>query len=333
MNDGPVQVRVLGVNDVASFVTIRKAMLAGAPQAYTADVESDPGCDPIHLKQRMGTEGFAIVGAFEGGRLIGVAGLSRETRSKLKHRAIVWGVWVEPDCRRKGAAEALVRKCIEVARTWPGMVSVSLSACITQTAAIRVYKRVGFEAWGVEPAMIHVDGAFHHEVHMRYALAGTSPMPTHAPAADAIAAAHTVQRMVTFAHVVDLEASLAFYSLLGFTPGDVLGDEKGKAFWAFASSGRGIRGSGRAEIMFARASGPVDASVQAVLFYMYCDNVAALRQQLLQAGVRDGGRFTGCAGQDSPRAVFEVAYPHYMERGELRVSDPDGYCILIGQLE
>jgi GNAT superfamily N-acetyltransferase len=321
------------VNDVDSFVAIRKAMLAGAPQAYTADVESDPGCDSTHLRQRLTADGFALVGAFRGDRLIGAAGLNRETRSKLRHRATLWGVWVDPEFRGKGVGEAIVRRCLELARAWPGLMSVSLSACITQTAAIRLYKRMGFEAWGVEPEMMRVNGSLHHEVHMRYALAGMPPVPSHAPQVDAMIAARTVRRMVTFAHVVDVEASVTFYSLLGFSPGDILRDESGKAFWAFASSGMGVRGSGRAEIMFARASGPVDASEQAVLFYMYCDNVALLRQHLLASGVRDGGRFIGCPGQGSPRTVFDISFPDYMEFGELRVSDPDGYCILIGQLQ
>lgn len=29
--------------------------------------------------------------------------------------------------------------------------------------------------------------------------------------------------------------------------------------------------------------------------------------------------------------VFEVAFPDHMKTGELRVADPDGYCVLIGQ--
>jgi hypothetical protein len=29
--------------------------------------------------------------------------------------------------------------------------------------------------------------------------------------------------------------------------------------------------------------------------------------------------------------VSEVTYPPYMPKGEVRVDDPDGYCLLIGQ--
>ncbi len=137
----------------------------------------------------------------------------------------------------------------------------------------------------------------------------------------------TVNRLVPFVHVADVQASLAFYALLGFTPQSIMKDPGGCAVWALAQSGTG-------EIMFALASGPVDASQQAVLFYMYSENVGALRRHLLATGVRDGGNYSGAASpSDGPRMVFEVAHPHYMPAGEIRVADPDGYCILVGQLQ
>ena len=67
--------------------------------------------------------------------------------------------------------------------------------------------------------------------------------------------------------------------------------------------------------MFARASGPVIASQQAVLFYLCSPDLIALRDHLLATGVKT-----------SP-----ITYPDYMPKGEIRVDDPDGYCLLIGQ--
>lgn len=136
----------------------------------------------------------------------------------------------------------------------------------------------------------------------------------------------TVNRLVPFVHVADVDASLAFYAQLGFVPQSVLKDRQGGTFWALARSAG-------AEIMLARASGPVDAGKQAVLFYMYSLDVASLRRSLLSGGLRDSGVYSGAASPgDGPRMVFEIAHPHYMPEGELRIADPDGYCILVGQL-
>jgi hypothetical protein len=71
----------------------------------------------------------------------------------------------------------------------------------------------------------------------------------------------------------------------------------------------------QAELMVARAGEPVVASQQAVLFYLYSPNLVALREHLIAAGVR----------------VSPITYPDYMPKGEIRVEDPDGYCVLIGQ--
>jgi catechol 2,3-dioxygenase-like lactoylglutathione lyase family enzyme len=139
-------------------------------------------------------------------------------------------------------------------------------------------------------------------------------------------AAASVHRVVPFAHVVEVDRSLAFYALLGFEVENVLRDGDGSAFWAMVKSGTG-------EMMFARASGVVEASEQAVLFYMYSGDVAGLRARLLERGVVNGGGFHGNrVPTQASGVVFEVSRPSHMPAGELRVHDPDGYVILLGQL-
>lgn len=135
-----------------------------------------------------------------------------------------------------------------------------------------------------------------------------------------------VSRLVPFVHVADIHASLEFYAGLGFAPQNIMKNAHGLAFWALARSGS-------AEIMFALASGPIDAGQQAVLLYMYADDVESLRETLIARGVRDRGAYSGAASpEDGVRMIFEVARPHHMPCGELRIIDPDGYCILVGQL-
>lgn len=149
-------------------------------------------------------------------------------------------------------------------------------------------------------------------------------MKTRAAASPTTACA--VNNLITYAHVGDVESSLAFYASLGFEPERVLRDKQGRAFWGLAKSGK-------AEIMFALASGPIDAGRQAVLFYMYSEDVGALRKHLLAHDLHDGGAFDGRPGPNGGRrVVFEATRPHYMTAGEIRVCDPDGYVILVGQL-
>lgn len=139
-----------------------------------------------------------------------------------------------------------------------------------------------------------------------------------------------VHRVIPYAHVADVQASLDFYRLLGFTPGNTQRNHAGRLVWAWAQSENPKTGLTPAPIMFALASGPVDDTLQAVLFYMHCRNVGALRAHLLASGIPDGGPFPSPTGLRH-RVAFTITHPPHMPEGELRVHDPDGYCILIGQ--
>ncbi len=122
-------------------------------------------------------------------------------------------------------------------------------------------------------------------------------------------------------HVKDVAQSVRFYELLGFT---MLGSHKepaGKLVWAELGCYRGSPElktfeNCSATLMLTQASDPVDEKAQGVLLYMYSPDLPGLREKLLGAGIQ--------AGEIEPR--------FYMEKGEMRVTDPDGYCILIGQV-
>jgi len=127
------------------------------------------------------------------------------------------------------------------------------------------------------------------------------------------------------AHVGDVERSIRFYKLLGFEAKNRMGDA-GRTTWAWLDSGE-------ASLMLTTADAPVVPQQQAILFYLYCDDVEALRASLLAGGVADGGTYCGQpppAG--GPPVVYDVTRPFYMPNGEIRVADPDGYCLLIGQV-
>lgn len=136
---------------------------------------------------------------------------------------------------------------------------------------------------------------------------------------------HAVHALVPYAHVGDVERSLAFYALLGLECRATFAGPGGRAVWAEAACAQ-------ARLMLALASGPVAAEYQAVLFYMHCGDVRSLRDHLLRSGLHDGGRFTGLPGPNGGReVVFVVMTPHYMPGGEIRIHDPDGYVLLVGQ--
>ena len=74
------------------------------------------------------------------------------------------GVYVNPQWRGLGVAEALIDACIGWGKT-QGVVTVKLAVVTTNTPAIRCYTRCcGFCAYGVEPQAIYYDGVYYDEL-------------------------------------------------------------------------------------------------------------------------------------------------------------------------
>ncbi|HMS54455.1 MAG TPA: hypothetical protein PKA27_03565 [Fimbriimonadaceae bacterium] len=131
---------------------------------------------------------------------------------------------------------------------------------------------------------------------------------------------------IPYAHVADVNESIAFYEHLGLVLDSRFGPE-GRPYWARMRQGN-------CDLMLALASGEIDPRNQAVLFYLHVDNLKAVREKLLAAGVQDRGQYAGESEGEFPRSgcVFDIVSRDYMPSGEMRVHDPDGYVLLIGEL-
>ncbi len=67
--------------------------------------------------------------------LLGVAGLRLHDWAKLRHKGILWGMYVRPQARRTGLAASLVRRIVEQARPVVEEIGVTVVASNTRPAA------------------------------------------------------------------------------------------------------------------------------------------------------------------------------------------------------
>ena len=126
------------------------------------------------------------------------------------------------------------------------------------------------------------------------------------PPADASPPA--VGDLVPFVHVSDMARSLAFYGLLGLRPAETYAPDE-EVVWASLESGP-------ARLMLAHGA-PVDHRAQGVLFYLYARDLAGLRDHLVAHDVAAGEIVDGTPGP----------------KHEMRVEDPDGYVLMVAQIE
>jgi ribosomal protein S18 acetylase RimI-like enzyme len=147
-----VEIRRLTVDDLELFRDIRAEALQVHPQTFGSP-EEDEGGEPMMAAYRRWLDGM-IVGAFRCGSLTGVAGfyVSRDRRSQ--HRGHIFTVYVREDGRGRGVGDRLIKQLLAHAEA--RVEQVHLEVLSTASAAIKTYRRNGFEVYGTDPRAVRV---------------------------------------------------------------------------------------------------------------------------------------------------------------------------------
>jgi len=162
-----MKIRALEPDDAPAVIALRREALSTSPLAFGASLDDDRGLSLESMRSSLASvAGFAVLGAFEGEALVGMAGILRLEKLKSRHRAMIWGMFVTPTARRRGLGSALLGAAIDYARSWPGVVQVQLSVFDTAEDARRLYRRAGFREWGKEPRALQWEGRFVAEHHL-----------------------------------------------------------------------------------------------------------------------------------------------------------------------
>jgi len=164
-------IRALQASDVAAFQNLRLMALHQHPQAFFTSPEEQAAMPLSAVAHSIepGAEQF-VLGAFCADQLVGTMGLQRQRPRKLAHKAEIWAVYVHPDQRAQGLAQALLRSTLERARTMPGLTQVKLGVASINHAAIALYQQFGFVRYGVEPHCLLIDGTYYDEDWMQLTL-------------------------------------------------------------------------------------------------------------------------------------------------------------------
>ena len=162
-----MHVRQLTPSDASSFQTLRLEGLKETPTSFASSYEEEVRRSPDDIANRLAArDDRAVFGAFEGLRLIGLVGVGRESMTKLRHKAFLWGVYVAAEKRGAGVGRILLGEAIGFAQSMQGITQVNLSVNACNHAAIRLYASLGFEQFALEPASMIVDGKPYDEAYM-----------------------------------------------------------------------------------------------------------------------------------------------------------------------
>ncbi len=158
-------------DDVARYRNIRLRALQTDPAAFGSTFEAERAFDTETWHRRMTTflDRPAVVFADDAGdgHLVAIGGIGRLDATT----AIVWGMWVAPEARRRGSA----RRIIDAALAWAEARSVTrvvLDVKRDNRPAIDLYRSIGFTEGVHRP---DPDGPCRDELSLELALDVSAP--------------------------------------------------------------------------------------------------------------------------------------------------------------
>ncbi len=150
--------------DADSYLGLRGQSEQEFPQFVGFNAEREMTAGPGGSEALMSSylsEGTVVFGAFENTRLLGVAAMSRRLSAKYRHKASLWGMYVVPESRGDGVAQALMQAAIDWATEHPEVIAISLQVALSNVRAQHFYRRFGFSIFGTEERSLFAAGQYH----------------------------------------------------------------------------------------------------------------------------------------------------------------------------
>ncbi len=157
-------VRRLGAPDAASYRALRLDGLLAHPEAFSASWEDEISRPLTWFADRI--ESNVVFGGFSSSRrdLAGVAGLLVPEATKVRHKGVLWGMFVRPEARKSGMGAGLVASVVEHAAQI--VEELQLTVVASNTAAVSLYTRAGFKPYGLAKRALKVGDLYYDELLM-----------------------------------------------------------------------------------------------------------------------------------------------------------------------
>ena len=162
MTDSGFTIRSLAPSDAPLYRELRLEALKLHPYAYGSPLEAEAAEPLDFFERRLGTSEILLGSIAD--EPMGMARFSMPSFVTERHKGMLTGMYVRAAAQGSSLASTLVDGVVERAR---GRVSlIELSVVTTNERAYRLYRRHGFEIYGVDPCALKIGDRYLDEYRM-----------------------------------------------------------------------------------------------------------------------------------------------------------------------
>ena len=159
-----IQIRKLRPDESNAYREIRLACLKNYPENFGSNYEDEMVKEKLffqgHIEQ-SDADNF-VIGANNNGKIIGISGFNRYENIKTKHRGRIIQVYVDPEYQGQNIGSNIIRSTINEAFKISGIEQIEIDVLTTNKKAENVYKKIGFEEYGLQKNFLKIGNTYYH---------------------------------------------------------------------------------------------------------------------------------------------------------------------------
>jgi RimJ/RimL family protein N-acetyltransferase len=159
-----MNIRVINESDAQLYQNLRLSALKINPEAFGSTYEKEVKFTLGTVKERLQpTNDKFTLGVFDDRKLVGIVTFMRETSAKTAHKGNIYGMFILPEKRGQDLGKSLLLELISKAKDCNGLEQLNLTVVSDNEPAKKLYKRIGFEVYGVEKNALKFNGNYFDE--------------------------------------------------------------------------------------------------------------------------------------------------------------------------
>ncbi|ATY88382.1 GNAT family N-acetyltransferase [Lactococcus lactis] len=147
-----MEIKIIDKSDWFSYQKLRLTALKVAHESFGSTYEREVQFTEKQIIERISPNSNKFfMGIFDGKELVGMVSFHKEIGEKERHKGDIYGMFIHGDYQDKGLGKRLLSSLInKVKEDYPDLEQIRLSVVSNNISAIKLYRHLGFEKYGVE---------------------------------------------------------------------------------------------------------------------------------------------------------------------------------------